>query len=397
LNGQIKEDNLQPVQDKKPTDNQALAEKYCPVLVLFPEIREGSVRREHHRDVGNRPGPPGQEPGRPPLDMDYHPRDIRLVLDNAWLPVRGWEQMAAPEKREILLAGMAGNTFPYIDLVDSRGPQQVDNFWSVYAGIKNKDKAYPRKAYARIVRGDGSFKDYVSIQYWLAYFFDDWANVHEMDWEMVSVILKKTATVEEPAACIFCSHIGAFRKPWKDVGKAIDATTKSEKGLHPVVYVANGSHAAYFSDYPSYINVSEPYLKIGLRTLVRALGIGRPFTDYVLSFEEGDNRLPEVEVIPEDEREWTGGWRWLKFNGNWGSPAELSIFHRLIARIPFAGHLPKLFDRPIKEAGPRGPNTRGTCWYNPFDWGNLECLDAPENRNWFETSCRPNGDTAIKI
>ena len=378
---------MPPGQDKQPDNNKALADKYRPLLVLFPEIKENSVRKEHHHDVGNKPGPAGPEPGRPPLDMDYHPRDIRLVLDNTWLPVRGWDKMTAPEKRERLLAGMAGNEALHIDLVDRRGPQQVDNFWSVYAGIKDKDTNYPRKAYTRIIRGNGLFKDYISIQYWLAYFFDDWANVHEMDWEMVSVILKKTATIEEPVACVFCSHIGAFRKPWKDVDKAIDASVKNEKGLHPVVYVANGSHASYFSDYPSHINVSEPYLNPGLRTLIRALGVGRPFTDYVLSFEQGDKRFPEVEVIPEDEREWTEGWRWLKFNGNWGSPAELSIFHRLIARIPLAGHLPKLFQRPIKEAGPKGPNTRGTCWHNPFDWGNLECLDAPENRNWFEASC----------
>ena len=81
-----------------------------------------------------------------------------------------------------------------------------------YAGIRDKDSnpEYRRKTYARIVIGTGRFEGYVSVQYWFAYFFDDWANVHEMDWEMVSVILKRSNSVEEPVKCIFNAHIGGF-------------------------------------------------------------------------------------------------------------------------------------------------------------------------------------------
>lgn len=68
-----------------PTDenleNERLATKYRPLLVLYPEIEDGSRRKDHHRR-GHRPGSP------PPLDQDYHPRDIRLVLDHACLPGR---------------------------------------------------------------------------------------------------------------------------------------------------------------------------------------------------------------------------------------------------------------------------------------------------------------------
>lgn len=357
-------------------ENERLAKKYRPLLVLYPEIEDGSRRQDHHHPIGYRPS-------RPPLDQDYHPRDIRLVIDHAWL--RGRKEKPS---REQVLDALSENKVDYIDLIDRRGPKDVDKFWRVYAGIPNKDShpEYQRKAYARVVRGDNRFNDYISIQYWMAYFFDDWANVHEMDWEMVSVIIKKTDTGEEPIACVFNAHIGAFRKPWREVHKADDAGNRNPEGLQPVAYIANGSHASYFSDYPSYFNVAAPYLKPVLRTVVRRAKIGRPFTDYVPSFEAGVKCFPEVEVIPQPDEfgRWHGDWRWLNFKGKWGSPVEMSFGERIIARIPVIRRLPLFFQRPLREAGPPGPNTRGTCWEEPFDWVNLECFDAPKTSSWID-------------
>ena len=354
-------------------DNKSLAEKYRPLLVLYPEIEDGSRRQDHHHtDYG---------PGKPPLDQDYHPRDIRLVLDNACLP----GQKEKPS-RDDLLDAMSENSIDYIDLIDERGPKEVDKFWRVYADMYDKDSnpEYQRKAYARIVKGSQWFKDYISIQYWLAYFFDDWANVHEMDWEMVSIILKKLDSTEEPVACVFNAHIGAFRKAWKDVHKVDDKVNKSPEGLHPVAYIANGSHASYFSDYPSYFNVASPYLKPVLRRLVRIAKIGKPFTDYVPCFEEGVRCFPDVEVIPQPDESghWSGDWRWLNFRGSWGSPVQMSIPEKIIAGIPVIRRLARFFQRPLREAGPIGPSAKGLCWADPFNWINLECFDAPKTSNW---------------
>ena len=176
-------------------ENERLAKKYRPFLVLYPEIDDGSSRKDHHHHAYG--------PGRPPLDQDYHPRDVCLVLDHARLPGR-----KERPPREHLLEMMSQNRVDYIDLIDKRGPKEVDKFWRVYAGIRHKDGnlEHQRKAYARIVRVSGRFKDYISIQYWLSYFFDDWANVHEMDWEMVSIILKKVDAVEEPIAMEGCAQ-----------------------------------------------------------------------------------------------------------------------------------------------------------------------------------------------
>jgi hypothetical protein len=286
---------------------------------------------------------------------------------------------------------MSENRVRYIDLIDERGPKQVDRFWSVYSGIKNKDDnpEYHRKAYARVIRGVGRFTNLISIQYWVAYFFDDWANVHEMDWEMVSIVLKIVGATEEPVACAYNAHIGSFRKPWGDVHKVDDDGNRNPQGLHPVAYIANGSHASYFCDYPPSFNVAEKYLKPMLKTVVRIANIGTEFTDYVPAFDDGRTvkYFPDVVVIPEPDEDgrWSGSWRWLNFKGKWGSPAEPSLKERLVPDIPLLRTLISVFKRPIQEAGPSGPNAKsGSCWDRPFDWVNMECLDAEESRDWLE-------------
>jgi hypothetical protein len=362
-----------------PTDehlgNERLAMKYRPLLVLYPEIADGSRRRDHHRH-GHAPGSP------PPLDQDYHPRDIRLVLDNACLPGR-----KERPSREQLLDAMSENSVNHIDLIDEKGPKDVDKFWRVYAEIEGKDSnpEYQRKAYAHVVRGTGRFEDYICIQYWLAYFFDDWANVHEMDWEAVSIILKKTESVEQPIACVYNAHVSAFRKPWKEVHKVDDERKKDPHGLHPVAYIANGSHAAYFSDYPPDSNVAEPFLRPMLRLVVRVAKIGRDFIDYVPRFEYGVKCFPDVEVVPQPDESgrWSAEWRWLNFKGRWGSPVQLSFQERIVAKIPWLHTIVRIFKRPMRDAGIVGPTARpDSCWEKPFYWVNLECFEAPKTRNW---------------
>lgn len=356
-------------------ENNRLAIKYRPLLVLYPEIADGSLRRDHHQpDYG--PGSP------PPLGQDYHPRDIRLVLDNACPPGK-----KDKFSRKQLLDAMSGNSITHLDLIDRRGPKEVDKFWRVYAGIHDKDNhpEYQRKAYAKVVRGSGRFKEYTIIQYWLAYFFDDWANVHEMDWEMVSVILKNSGMTEKPAACVFAAHIGSFRKRWEDVHKVDEMGNKNSQGLHPVAYIANGSHASYFSDYPPDFNVAAPYLGPVLSRIVRITRIGKAHTDYVPSFEEGVKCFPDVAVIPEPDENgrWSGEWRWLNFKGRWGSPVQMSFIERIIARIPVLRRMRMFFERPLREAGPTGPAERiDSCWKDPLNWVNLESFPAPETSDW---------------
>ncbi len=58
-------------------DTDALIRDHTPVLVLYPEIPRGS-ERVRDKDY----------PHVSPLAHDYHPRDIRIVLENSGLHSR---------------------------------------------------------------------------------------------------------------------------------------------------------------------------------------------------------------------------------------------------------------------------------------------------------------------
>ena len=53
-------------------DETALVEQYTPLMVLYSEIPQGSLRERNEN-----------YPFEAPLTNDYHPRDIRVVLEHS--------------------------------------------------------------------------------------------------------------------------------------------------------------------------------------------------------------------------------------------------------------------------------------------------------------------------
>lgn len=93
----------------------------------------------------------------------------------------------------------------------------------------------------------------VALQYWLHYYYDDWANRHEGDWESITILLDLEPWVigagreldadELLQGCAgrdagYSSHEDGYRRAWKDVQRTADG--------RPIVYVARGSQASYF-------------------------------------------------------------------------------------------------------------------------------------------------------
>ena len=87
-------------------------------------------------------------------------------------------------------------------------------------------------------------KGRIDLQYWLWYPYNDYSptvpagdlwQVHEGDWEAVSVILDASG---RPLVAGYSQHSEGRRRDWARVPK---------RGLRPLVYVALGSHANYFS------------------------------------------------------------------------------------------------------------------------------------------------------
>jgi len=100
--------------------------------------------------------------------------------------------------------------------------------------------------YGRVVRqADKEKNQWTILQYHFFYAFNDWRlaangmNHHEGDWEMMAVYLKN----DEPYAVLFSQHGAGNIEKWDTAQKAVDK--QGNVTVHPVVYVALGSHANY--------------------------------------------------------------------------------------------------------------------------------------------------------
>ena len=197
----------------------------------------------------------------------------------------------------------------------------------------------PVTIYAHVVRNE--HPDYVTIQYWLLYFYNDCFNKHEGDWEMVQVTLTLQG---EPEWVVLSQHHGGTRRAW---GQA-----PVEEDTHPVAYVALGSHANYFAgdeNYPNGKDIGNKRIEI----MDRTGATGRVIPDVIL--------LPDRAGLSAAPGTWPGA-EWLSFRGHWGESAVQSDF-----------------------GGPLGPADKGTQWEQPYAWGMAQPLDTD---TWYKNRLR---------
>lgn len=107
----------------------------------------------------------------------------------------------------------------------------------------------PRRREAdAVLEYTGPFEEpiHTLLQYWLFYRYDEWAaptlfgrlvQRHEADWEAITIGFSET----EPLFVAYSAHCGGRWLPWRDVEVAADAPLPT----HPLVAVAEGSHANY--------------------------------------------------------------------------------------------------------------------------------------------------------
>ena len=337
-------------------DEASIVQRFRPLLVLYPEIPAGKERVENE-------GFPEVEP----LNHDYHPRDIRIVLDHSSLH-RTWDirmllrrcslhrrTAKKKEKREpwqTMLDAMErdGYTRDLNILGDAVSPSDRDEFWRRYGAIRKED--YPLRCYARLVPGTPARKNRIVIQYWYPYFYNDFWNTHEMDWELAMIVFKLDGEGLRPSVCACAGHHSGFWLPWREVEKANSLKERVPDGEHPIIYVANGSHANYFFGPGSYATAPPA------ATMAASLLDDRIPIDYVTSFDKKNSYLVEAVVIPEPANGvWEGDWRWLNQNGLWGTPGKWLGFD-------------------LGDAGPSGPPRQRMRWENPFRWIDTVCKRA---------------------
>lgn len=150
------------------------------------------------------------------------------------------------------------------------------------------------------------------IQYWFFYAYNDGPlNNHQGDLEVVEVFLDGSGT---PVRAVYSQHGSGENAAWGDV-ELFDNT-------HPVVYVAQGSHANYFRSFQGKVGVEND--------IVGSDGI---------SIMPDNSTLVSMDINPPG---------WLNFHGRWGywgTDQEVAL----------------------GEAGPLGPmqNQNGIRWADP--------------------------------
>jgi hypothetical protein len=206
------------------------------------------------------------------------------------------------------------------------GPHTYGDGASVLATDVIGETTHDYKAHAAAAHRDVRYRDRVHgharrddqgrlwLQYWCFYYYNDFqlagplvsGGKHEGDWEMVQIRLDGN---EQPVEAVYAQHRGAETHPWSYVTKAPSSAAT------PLVYVARGSHAAYF----------------------------RPGTHWTgVWFDNADGKGPQIDpalvVLGDDQP------AWVVWPGFWGDT--------------------KASGSPVDATSPVGPGRHGQ-WRNP--------------------------------
>jgi len=238
--------------------------------------------------------------------------------------------------------------------------------------------------YTRVREAGGT--GYTVIQYWIFYYFNDWRNLHEGDWELVQLCFSgHTAkelleSGEQPVFAAYSQHQAGQKMSWTDM-KANGLV----EGTHPVVHVARGSHANYFT--PGNYWSGLDFDNTGASSWK---AISPEQFNVVL--------LPEIEAEGEELE-------WLEFKGHWGEYLGFSVSVlglKFWQRGPFGPpwsegeQTSRSWERPEEWAAGLAeyPQPFWTSFFElPGDWFNRAffCLFSPANIHVYDSLGRHVG------
>ena len=153
-------------------------------------------------------------------------------------------------------------------------------------------------------------KTRIDHQYWLWYPYDDFSptypagafwQVHEGDWEAVSVVLDAGG---KPLVAAYSQHRKGKRRAWATVPK---------RGARPLVYVGLGSHANFFG--PGEQPLDPRTVEIQAINVMKAYGIAVP-ADHA-----GNGRMVRPKLVRVTARTPS----WMTFAGAWGETGYLHV------------------------------------------------------------------------
>jgi hypothetical protein len=171
--------------------------------------------------------------------------------------------------------------------------------------------------------------DSIVLQYWYFYPDDVWSyeyrpsdfvwQAHEGDWEVVNVVLGPDRA---PVEVGYSQHCAGQRRAWASVQRIGET--------HPVVHVARGSHANYFT--PGVHFIAPACIPPAAQNVLRIMGLGPNVPDWHfpgrVSGPAGTGGDTTLMKVASDDTE-----GWLAFPGTWG---EIQTFHSpLTLTVPF--------------------------------------------------------------
>jgi RsiW-degrading membrane proteinase PrsW (M82 family) len=303
-------------QDELPDEDAVLAQTYAPVLYFHPA-----------------------EVFRPqPVEVLVNSARLQQARRNWFAEINVLSQVSIAD-----LLGYEDDSYALDAWYGDKGASDYRNYSAhrahYQAQLSPEVAGLPIVAYAHVVREEDA--GYITIQYWLFYYYNDWFNKHEGDWEMVQVVLTAAG---EPEWVVLSQHHGGTRRAW--------SAAQVEEGTHPAAFVALGSHANYFwgnEIYPNGATIGNERLEIMDRTGT----FGRVIPEVIL--------IPDREQAAADRARWQG-LEWLSFGGHWGEIAPQSDF-----------------------SGPYGPADKGDQWERSYAWGMDQPLDVD---TWYANRLR---------
>jgi len=182
---------------------------------------------------------------------------------------------------------------------------KLETFENIAADYASKAQSIGYYANVHIVRSGSS----AVIQYWLFYIFNNGPmNDHQGDIEVIQVFIDSSGN---PQTVLASQHGAGQNAAWGDVEKT---------DTHPVIYVAQGSHANYFRSYQGKIGIENDIVGSDGKTITA-------------------NQLNLVQLNSQSWLDYKGRW------GYWGTEQEVAL----------------------GRAGPVGPvfNQDGIRWAQP--------------------------------
>jgi len=251
-------------------DEQALAEKYAPVVQLVEQPEECG-------------------PGEP-----YEPTDVDLLFGEPTVALRGPWNATDLVKIGPAAKDIAGLYEYHLDFPGNA----LDPGCDYERWARRLTTGHEPAVYAHVATDPGE-PGKLALQYWFFYPFNDFNNTHEGDWEMIQLVFDApdaatALAAEQPVEVGYSSHEGAEKAEWgEDKLEVVD-------GTHPVVYPAAGSHANKYT--------AALYLGSSAEA-----GVGCDDT-------QGPHRelRPVVHTIPSDPAAAAGAFPWITFEGRWG-------------------------------------------------------------------------------